>query len=70
MLVGLKKYDENLDTARSLEVEEDLDSCRDKIVTLLDEEYGLSESQARELLVLDKTAYTDKVVAIAMKKQS
>lgn len=70
LLVGLKKYDENLDTARSLEVEEDLDSCRDKIVTLLDEEYGLSESQARELLVLDKTAYTDKVVAIAMKKQS
>lgn len=51
-------------------MEEDLDSCRDKIVTLLDEEYGLSESQARELLVLDKTAYTDKVVAIAMKKQS
>ena len=70
LLVGLKKYDENLDTARSLEVEEDLDSCRDKIVTLLDEEYGLSESQARELLVLDKTSYTDKVVAIAMKKQS
>ncbi len=70
LLVGLKKYDENLDTARSLEVEEDLDSCRDKIVTLLDEEYGLSESQARELLVLNKTAYTDKVVAIAMKKQS
>ena len=70
LLVGLKKYDENLDTAKSLEVEEDLDSCRDKIVTLLDEEYGLSESQARELLVLDKTAYTDKVVAIAMKKQS
>lgn len=67
LLVGLKKYDENLDTARSLEVEEDLDSCRDKIVTLLDEEYGLSESQARELLVLDKTSYTDKVVAIAMK---
>lgn len=70
LLVGLKKYDENLDTAKSLEVEDDLDSCRDKIVTLLDEEYGLSESQARELLVLDKTAYTDKVVAIAMKKQS
>ena len=70
LLVGLQKYDENLDTAKSLEVEEDLDSCRDKIVTLLDEEYGLSESQARELLVLDKTAYTDKVVAIAMKKQS
>ncbi len=70
LLVGLKKYDENLDTAKSLEVEEDLDSCRDKIVTLLDEEYGLSESQARELLVLDKTSYTDKVVAIAMKKQS
>lgn len=70
LLVGLKKYDENLDTAKSLEVEDNLDSCRDKIVTLLDEEYGLSESQARELFVLDKTAYTDKVVAIAMKKQS
>lgn len=70
LLVGLKKYDENLDTAKNLEIEDDLDSCRDKIVTLLDEEYGLSEPQARELLVLDKTAYTDKVVAIAMKKQS
>ena len=70
MLVGLKKYDENIETARNLEVEKDVDSCKEKILTLLDEEYGLSEVQARELLSLKKDAYTDQVVKLGIQKKN
>lgn len=70
LLVGLKKYDENIETARNLEIEKDVDSCKDKILTLLDEEYGLSEAQAREILSLKKDAYTDRVVELGLQKQN
>lgn len=70
LLVGLKKYDENIETARNLEVEKDVDSCKEKILTLLDEEYGLSEAQARELLSLKKDAYTDRVVKLGIQKKN
>ena len=70
LLVGLKKYDENIETARNLEVEKDVDSCKEKILTLLDEEYGLSEAQARELLSLKKDAYTDQVVKLGIQKKN
>ena len=62
LLVGLKKYDEN--------IEKDVDSCKEKILTLLDEEYGLSEAQARELLSLKKDAYTDQVVKLGIQKKN
>ena len=70
LLVGLKKYDENIETARNLEVEKDVDSCKEKILTLLDEEYGLSEVQARELLSLKKDVYTDQVVKLGIQKKN
>lgn len=70
LLVGLKKYDENIETARNLEIEKDVDNCKDKILTLLDEEYGLSEAQAREILSLKKDAYTDRVVELGLQKQN
>lgn len=70
LLVGLKKYDENIETARNLEVEKDVDSCKEKILTLLDEEYGLSETQAREILSLKKDAYTDRVVELGIQKKN
>lgn len=70
LLVGLKKYDENIETARNLEIEKDVDNCKDKILTLLDEEYGLSEVQAREILSLKKDAYTDRVVELGLQKQN
>ena len=70
LLVGLKRYDENIETARNLEVEKDMDSCKEKILTLLDEEYGLSEEQARELLSLKKDTYTDRVVKLGLQKKN
>lgn len=70
LLVGLRKYDENIETARNLEIEKDVDGCKEKILTLLDEEYGLSEDQAREILSLKKDAYTDRVVELGLKKQN
>ena len=70
LLVGLSKYDENIETARNLEIEKDVDGCKEKILTLLDEEYGLSEDQAREILSLKKDAYTDRVVELGLKKQN
>lgn len=70
LLVGLKKYDENIETARNLEIEKDVDSCKEKILTLLDEEYGLSETQAREILSLKKDAYTDRVVELGIQKKN
>lgn len=70
LLVGLKKYDENIETARNLEIEKDVDNCKDKILTLLDEEYGLSEAQAREILSLKKDAYTDRIVELGLQKQN
>lgn len=70
LLMGLKRYDENIETARNLEVEKDMDSCKEKILTLLDEEYGLSEEQARELLSLKKDTYTDRVVELGLQKKN
>lgn len=70
LLVGLRKYDENIETARNLEIEKDVDNCKEKILTLLDEEYGLSEDQARGILSLKKDAYTDRVVELGLKKQN
>lgn len=70
LLMGLKRYDENIETARNLEVEKDMDSCKEKILTLLDEEYGLSEEQARELLSLKRDTYTDRVVELGLQKKN
>ena len=68
LIRGLQRYDANLETAKQLEIEDEVDGCKEQIVSLLQSEYGVSESQARELLSLDKAEYTSKVVEIAMKK--
>ncbi len=68
LLKGLKKYDDNIDTARQLGVEEDLGSCRRRIIGMLKDEFGISEKQAYNILDLDTKAYTDKVVEIATDK--
>lgn len=68
LLRGLQKYDENIETARDLEVDGDLKACKDKILRILNDEFGLSESQAYAILRLDSEAYINKVVNIAKKK--
>ena len=70
LIRGLQRYDANLETAKQLEIEDEVDGCKEQIVSLLQSEYGVSESQARELLSLDKAEYTSKVVEIAMKKHT
>ena len=70
LIHGLQRYDANLETAKQLEIEDEVDGCKEQIVSLLQSEYGVSESQARELLSLDKAEYTSKVVEIAMKKNT
>ena len=69
LLVGLRRYDENIEEARNLDIEADMDSCRQQILNLLQEEFGLSESEAYDILSLDKEEYTDKVVALGMDKE-
>ena len=69
LLVGLRKYNENIEDARNLEVDKDLDKCREQILSLLDEEYGISEKEADGLLSLKKDVYTDKVVKISMQQK-
>ena len=68
LLQGLKKYDDNIETARKLFIEADLESCKKKILAILSDEFGLSESEAYDILSLDTQAYTDKVVKIATEK--
>lgn len=68
LLRGLEKYDENIETARDLEVDGDLEMCKDKILGILKDEFGLSESQAYAILRLDNESYTNRVVSIAKKK--
>ena len=70
LIRGLQRYDANLETAKQLEIEDEVDGCKEQIVSLLQSEYGVSESQARELLSLDKAECTSKVVEIAMKKNT
>ena len=70
LIRGLQRYDANLETAKQLEIEDEVDGCKEQIVSLLQSDYGVSESQARELLSLDKAEYTSKVVEIAMKKNT
>ena len=70
LIRGLQRYDANLETAKQLEIEDEVDGCKEQIVSLLQSEYGVSESQAMELLSLDKAGYTSKVVEIAMKKNT
>ena len=67
LLMGLKKYDANKKTAYDLEIENDLASVYDKILDILSDEFGLSKSQAYDILSLGSSEYTSKVDAIAAK---
>lgn len=68
LLRGLQKYDNNIETAMDFEVEGDIKVCRNKILSILKDEFGLSEKGAYDILSLDDDAYTERVVNIAKKK--
>lgn len=68
LLRGLKRYDANIEEATELEVEGDMMSCRRQILTLLREEFNLSEAQAYSIISLDKEAYQKRVVELGLDK--
>ena len=70
LLRGLKRYDANIDEAMELEVDTDMMSCRKQILTLLQEEFNLSEAEAYAIIAMDKEAYQSKVIDLGVKKKN
>lgn len=64
LLQGLDKYDEYYNDAVALEVADDLNIAKAKILSALTNTYGLSENQAKEILQLDDKAYTSQVQSL------
>lgn len=58
LLRGLEKYDEHYEEAVELDIVEDIDYCREKIITALDDVYDISESQAYEIMEIEGQEYT------------
>ncbi|MCI8563100.1 MAG: hypothetical protein HFH69_06230 [Lachnospiraceae bacterium] len=69
LLRGLKRYDSNIDKGIELEVDSDMMSCRKQILTLLQSEFNLSESDAYSILAMDSGNYQKKVVELGLKKK-
>ncbi|MCI8770999.1 MAG: hypothetical protein HFH73_07595 [Lachnospiraceae bacterium] len=69
LLRGLKRYDANIDEGMDLEVEKDMMTCRKQILTLLQEEFNLSESEAYSIISLEKDAYQSRVIELGLKKK-
>ncbi|RKI37654.1 hypothetical protein D7V86_21795 [bacterium D16-51] len=69
LLRGLKRYDANIDKGIELEVDSDMMSCRKQILTLLQSEFNLSESDAYSILAMDSENYQKKVVELGLKKK-
>ena len=66
LIKGLEKYDKHIDDAKDMDVSEDLDKVRGRIISELENEYGLSEKEAYKLLnITDREAYSEKVIEIA-----
>lgn len=64
LLQGLDKYDEYYDDAVALDIADDLNIAKAKILSALTNTYGLSEDQAKEILQLDDIAYTSQVQSL------
>ena len=64
LLQGLDKYDEYYNDAVALDVADDLNIAKAKILSALTNTYGLSEDQAKEILQLDDNAYTSQVQSL------
>ena len=68
LLKGLEKYDAHVNEAIELEVADDYDKLRNKILSEMEKEYDLSEKEAYKLIkMVDQEAYSEKVIAIANK---
>ena len=66
LLRGLEKYDVHLNDAMELDVTEDYDKVRNKILSELSNEYDMTEKEAYRLIKEeDQTDYSQKVIKIA-----
>lgn len=61
LLSGLDKYDEYYADAVELDIVEDLDYAKTEIVSALYSTYGLTEADAREILALEDSEYTERI---------
>ncbi|MBR1743647.1 MAG: hypothetical protein IJ733_17620, partial [Lachnospiraceae bacterium] len=68
LLRGLKRYDANIDHATELEVDKDMMKCRKQIISILQTEFQMSETDAYSIIGMEKPQYQDKVIAIGVKK--
>lgn len=57
LLRGLEKYDEHYEEAVELDIVEDIDLCRSKILDALSTTYGLTETQAYNIMALEGQKY-------------
>ena len=62
LLRGLEKYDVHYQEAVELDIVEDIDSCRAKIVDALTTVFGISEAEAYDIMELDGQAYSEKLL--------
>ena len=59
LIRGLEKYDEHYLEAVALDIVEDIDSCKAKIIDALWNTYGLTEDDAYEIMELTGQEYSD-----------
>lgn len=66
LIKGLEKYDAHIKNAEELDVTEDYDKLRTKILSEMENEYNLTEKEAYKLIEMeDQIAYSEKVIALA-----
>ena len=66
LLQGVEKYDVYLDDAVALDVTDDMDKVRSRILQALDQDYSVSEEEAYKLNAIeDQEEYSEKVISIA-----
>ena len=70
LLQGLDKYDEYYDDAVELGIVADLEFARTEILQALTSVYGLSETEAKEILLLESAEYTTKIQSLTMEMGS
>ena len=66
LLKGVMFYDKNQSNAQTLQVQHAFEKLKNEIITELSQNYGLGESDARELLAIpDQAEYTQRIQQIA-----
>lgn len=65
LLRGIQKYDEHYEEAVELDIVEDVDGCRAKIIAALWNDYGITEDTAYTILELDDQEYTQTLIELS-----